>query len=62
MMIGGSIPGQTRVASVAIYDEIESVNYPLANRYALVLLAFSFTALLLVYGINHHLRKTKTML
>jgi molybdate transport system permease protein len=62
MMIGGSIPGQTRVASVAIYDEIESVNYAAANRYALVLLAFSFIVLLLVYGINHHFSKSKTML
>jgi molybdate transport system permease protein len=62
MMIGGSIPGQTRVASVAIYDEIQSVNYAAANRYALVLLAFSFIVLLLVYGINHHFSKSKTML
>jgi molybdate transport system permease protein len=62
MMIGGSIPGQTRVASVAIYDEIQSVNYAVANRYALVLLAFSFLVLLLVYGINHHFSKSKTML
>jgi molybdate transport system permease protein len=62
MMIGGSIPGQTRVASVAIYDEIESVNYAAANHYALVLLAFSFIVLLLVYGINHHFSKSKTML
>ncbi len=62
MMIGGSIPGQTRVASVAIYDEIQSVNYAAANRYALVLLAFSFIVLLLVYGVNHHFSKSKTML
>jgi molybdate transport system permease protein len=60
MMIGGSIPGQTRVASVAIYDEIESVNYAAANRYALVLLAFSFIVLLLVYGINHHFSRSKS--
>jgi molybdate transport system permease protein len=62
MMIGGSIPGQTRVASVAIYDEIQSVNYAAANRYALVLLAFSFIVLLLVYGVNHHFSKSKTVL
>lgn len=61
MMIGGSIPGQTRVASVAIYDEVLSTNYPLANRYALVLLAFSFTILLLVYGINHYYNKYKAL-
>jgi molybdate transport system permease protein len=62
MMIGGSIPGQTRVASVAIYDEVQSQHYGLANRYALVLLALSFTILLLVYLINHRYNKPKSML
>jgi molybdate transport system permease protein len=57
MMIGGSIPGQTRVASVAIYDEVLSTNYALANRYAIILLAFSFCILLLVYVINHYYNK-----
>jgi molybdate transport system permease protein len=61
MMIGGSIPGQTKVASVAIYDEVLSTNYPLANRYALVLLAFSFCILLLVYLINHYYNKYKAL-
>ena len=62
MMIGGSIPGQTRVASVAIYDEVQSQHYQLANHYALVLLALSFTILLLVYLINHRYNKPKSML
>ena len=57
LMIGGNIPGQTRVASLAIYDEVQSMNYPLANHYALVLFAFSFGILLLVYGVNHHFSK-----
>ena len=61
MMIGGSIPGQTKVASVAIYDEVLSTNYPLANRYAIVLLVLSFVILLLVYGINHYYNKYKTL-
>jgi molybdate transport system permease protein len=61
MMIGGSIPGETKVASVAIYDEVLSTNYPLANRYALVLLAFSFLILLLVYGINHYYNKYRSL-
>lgn len=61
MMIGGSIPGQTRVASVAIYDEVLSTNYPLANRYAIVLLLLSFVILLLVYSINHYYNKSKTL-
>jgi molybdate transport system permease protein len=61
MMIGGSIPGQTRVASVAIYDEVQSINYSVANHYAIVLLTFSFVILLLVYLINHHFNRTNTL-
>jgi molybdate transport system permease protein len=61
MMIGGSIPGQTRVASVAIYDEVQSINYSAANHYAIVLLTFSFAILLLVYLINHHFNRTNTL-
>ncbi len=59
MMIGGSIPGETRVASVAIYDEVTSGKYPQANQYALVLLAFSFAILLLVHLVNHRYNKSK---
>jgi molybdate transport system permease protein len=59
MMIGGSIPGQTKLASVAIYDEVQSGHYNLANRYAMILLAFSFLLLLMVYGINHHASRNK---
>ena len=62
MMIGGSIPGQTRVASVAIYDEVQSIHYSLANHYAVTLLAFSFLILLLVYLVNHHFSQRKTFL
>lgn len=61
LMIGGNIPGQTRVASLAIYDEVQSMNYPLANRYALILLAFSFSILLTVYLINHHFSKANPL-
>jgi molybdate transport system permease protein len=38
LMIGGNIPGVTRVASVAIYDEVQSLNYGSANMYAAILL------------------------
>jgi molybdate transport system permease protein len=61
MMIGGSIPGQTRVASVTIYDEVQSIHYSLANHYAIILLGFSFCILLVVYIVNHHF-STKTLL
>ena len=52
LMIGGNIPGVTRVASIAIYDEAESLNYAAANFYALILLTASFAVLLAVYVFN----------
>ncbi|MEN8188060.1 MAG: molybdate ABC transporter permease subunit [Bacteroidota bacterium] len=52
LMIGGNIPGKTKVASIAIYDEVESLNYDAANTYSLILFAVTFTILLLVYMIN----------
>ena len=54
-MIGGHFPGVTRVASIAIYDEVEGLNYGLANRYALVLVVFTFLILLAVYYINRRI-------
>lgn len=58
LMIGGSIPNRTRVASIAIYDEVESLNYGLANAYSLILFALTFCILLAVYLINgRHLNK-----
>ena len=53
LMIGGNIPGETKVASIAIYDEVESLNYGLANIYSLILLGITFTILLAVYSINN---------
>ena len=52
LMIGGSIPGKTRVASIAIYDEVEALNYGAANTYSLVLFSVTFVILLLVYLVN----------
>lgn len=48
LMIGGNIPGQTRVASIAIYDAAESLDYARANHYALVLVGLAFAGLLLL--------------
>lgn len=62
LMIGGNIPGQTRVASLAIYDEVQSMHYRNANHYAFFLFAFSFTILLVVYLVNHHFRKANPLL
>jgi len=53
LMIGGNIPGETRVASIAIYDQVEALNYGAANTYALILLVLSFVILLSVYYINN---------
>jgi len=50
LMIGGSIPGQTRVASVQIYDYVQALEYGQAHRLAAVLLVFSFVVLLALYG------------
>jgi molybdate transport system permease protein len=51
-MIGGNIPDETRVASIAIYDEVEALNYDTANFYALVLFVISFTILIGVHYFN----------
>lgn len=49
LMIGGNIPNETRVASIAIYSEVEAMNYEKANFYALILLVSSF----IILGITH---------
>lgn len=48
LMIGGSIPGVTRVASIALYDEVQKLSYAQAHAFAAVLLALSFVLLLIV--------------
>ncbi|MHB1921167.1 MAG: molybdate ABC transporter permease subunit [Chitinophagaceae bacterium] len=50
LMVGGNIPGKTKVASIAIYDLVEGLHYHQANFYAMVLLGISFFILLVVYG------------
>lgn len=56
LMIGGNIPGVTRVVSIAIYDHVEGLNYGDAHRLSALLLVVSFFLLLFVYGINRHYR------
>lgn len=48
LMLGGNIPGATRVASIALYDETQTLNYAVAHSYALLLLAISFAMLMLI--------------
>lgn len=56
LMIGGNIPGETQVASIAIYDHVESLQYGQAHLLAGFLLMVSFVMLLAVYGINRQAR------
>ena len=57
LMVGGNIPGETRVVSIAIYDHVESMDYDKAHAISLVLLGFSFVILLMVYTINGKWRR-----
>jgi molybdate transport system permease protein len=59
LMVGGSIPSKTKVVSIAIYDEVESMNYHNANVYALILFVFVFLILLSVHLINNNSSKTR---
>lgn len=52
LMIGGSIPGVTRVASVQIYDYVEALEYSQAHTLAATMLIFSFVVLLVLYTFN----------
>jgi len=52
LMIGGNIPGKTKVASIAIYDEVEALNYEAAHLYSFILFAITFCILLAIYLIN----------
>ena len=52
LMIGGNIPGQTQVLSIAIYDHVEALEYSQAHWLAGLLLVFSFLVLLAVYSLN----------
>ncbi|WP_303851700.1 molybdate ABC transporter permease subunit [Seleniivibrio woodruffii] len=52
LMIGGSIPDQTRVASIAIYDQVEAMNYGTAHFYSAVLFVLAFLVLVTVNMVN----------
>ena len=55
LMIGGNIPGETRVISIAIYEHVETISYANAHVLAAALLVFSFLVLLAVFTINRQL-------
>lgn len=52
LMVGGSIPGETKVASIAIYEFVETLDYEKAHIYSLIMISISFTVLFLVYLFN----------
>ncbi len=56
LMVGGNIPGETRVLSIAIYDHVETLQYAEAHALSAGLLAFSFIVLLLVYTFDRKAR------
>jgi molybdate transport system permease protein len=53
LMVGGNIPGETRVVSIAIYDHVEMLDYGNAHTLAAILLGFAFVTVLSMYVINH---------
>ena len=58
LMIGGSIPGETKVASVAIYEFVEILDYNMAHIYSAIMLVLSFLVLLGVYIFNSKQKKS----
>ena len=52
LMVGGNIEGETRTVSIDIYDEVQAINYIGAAKTALLLLAISYSVLLVVYAMN----------
>jgi molybdate transport system permease protein len=52
LMVGGNIPGSTKVISIAVYEHVETLNYEQAHILSAGLLAFSLVVLLIVYALN----------
>jgi molybdate transport system permease protein len=52
LMVGGNIPGETRVISIAIYEQVETLNYRDAHVLSLSLVAFALLALILTYSLG----------
>ncbi|NNC77564.1 MAG: ABC transporter permease subunit, partial [Woeseiaceae bacterium] len=52
LMVGGNIPGETRVISIAIFDHVEALDYASAHTLSAILLGFAFVILLLMFIVN----------
>jgi molybdate transport system permease protein len=59
LMIGGNIPGETKVLSVAIYDHVETLEYDQAHLLSAGMLIFSFVVLLSLYLLNGRLNRSQ---
>ncbi|GAB2586965.1 molybdate ABC transporter permease subunit [Nitrincola alkalisediminis] len=56
LMIGGNIPGRTQVASIAIYNHVEAMDYSAAHQLSIILVGASFILLLLVFALNRRFK------
>ncbi|MEZ5886795.1 MAG: molybdate ABC transporter permease subunit [Paracoccaceae bacterium] len=54
LMVGGNIPGETRLISIAIYEQVERADYRAAHVLSALLVALSFAVLLALYAVNRH--------
>lgn len=61
LMVGGNLPGVTRTASIAIYDEVQALNYQAAGQTALFLLVTSFLLLAVTYGLRSRQKRPWTL-
>ena len=61
LMIGGNIPGETRVLSVAIYDHVETLDYTSAHTLSVGLVGFAFLVLLALYYVNGRLNRSDAL-
>lgn len=59
VMLGGSIPGKTKVASIALYDEVQNLNYDTAHAFALILLLLSFMMLFVMVLVQRRIASDK---
>ena len=55
LMVGGNIPGKTKVVSIAVYEHVETIEYSQAHILSAGLLVFSFAVLLVVYILNRRI-------
>jgi molybdate transport system permease protein len=55
LMVGGNIPGRTKVISIAVFEHVETIDYVQAHILSAGLVVFSFLLLLLIFGLNRRL-------